>query len=41
MLYVKENYGSFEVINLKALLALEDGLVLRGRSFTGEGESRR
>jgi carbamoyl-phosphate synthase small subunit len=24
---------------LKALLALEDGLVLRGRSFTGEGES--
>jgi len=29
----------FEVGNLKALLALEDGLVLRGRSFTGEGES--
>jgi len=24
---------------LKALLALEDGLVLKGRSFTGEGES--
>lgn len=24
---------------MKALLALEDGLVLRGRSFTGEGES--
>jgi carbamoyl-phosphate synthase small subunit len=24
---------------LKALLALEDGLVLRGRSFTGEGEA--
>jgi carbamoyl-phosphate synthase small subunit len=29
----------FEVGNLKALLALEDGLVLKGRSFTGEGES--
>ena len=24
---------------MQALLALEDGLVLRGRSFTGEGES--
>ena len=24
---------------MKALLALEDGLVLKGRSFTGEGES--
>ena len=24
---------------MKALLALEDGLVLRGRSFTGPGES--
>ena len=39
MLYLLEIFSDFEVINLKALLALEDGLVLRGRSFTGEGES--
>jgi carbamoyl-phosphate synthase small subunit len=26
--------------NLQALLALEDGLVLRGRSFTGPGEAK-
>ena len=39
MCYTSTKILHFEVGNLKALLALEDGLVLRGRSFTGEGES--